>query len=200
LLTIPYSVSRPDARTQRSRSVSWAFFRRFPKLIPVGALIYILLFFANSEFVMANDDRAMLQTQLKQLQAATKVVLMVIPRGVAFNVRIDEQMLPKVACVYYTDSGSISRTILNIINNGIVDYRKGNKEHFEIRIGLIFKDRNDTMQEFYFEDWGGRHDVRGVSGDYRILGKADLPDQLRALLTHRDVVLIRDRGSTCPRS
>jgi hypothetical protein len=159
-----------------------------------------LFLIANSELVMANDDRATLQTQLKQLQAATNVVLMVIPRGVAFAVRVNEQSLPKVACVYQIGSGSVSRDIINILNDGIIDYRKGNKEPFEIRIGLVFKNENDTLQEFYFQDWGGRRDVKGVSADYRILAKASLPDQLRALLTHRDVILVRDRASTCPHS
>jgi hypothetical protein len=149
---------------------------------------------------MANDDRATLQTQLSQLQAATNIVLMVIPHGVAFSVRVDEQMLPKVACVYHVSSGPVSRNILDILNTGILEYREGSKERFGIRVGIVFKNGNDVLQDFYFEDWGGTHDIKGVSGKYRILAKAELPNKLRALLTHRDVVLVRDRASTCPHS
>jgi hypothetical protein len=60
-----------------------------------------------------------------------------------------------------------------------------------VQIGIIFKNGNEVLQEFYFEDWGGAHEINGASGEYRILATHDMPNRLRALLTRENVVWIK---------
>jgi hypothetical protein len=163
----------------------------------VLALNFILLLVPNGEIVMA-QDRSGIRVQLAHLQAATDIVMMAIPYGVAFSVRVDEEMLPKVSCIYQSGSRSVLNTIVTILEEEIIEYGDDNNANVEIRIGILFKQNNNIVDAFYFEDWAGNYDVKGVSRSANILAKAALSKRFRALLAHPDVVLIRDRSAACP--
>jgi hypothetical protein len=152
-------------------------------------------------FVMADDGHRELRIQLQRLQAATNITLMMIPRGVAFRFRVDEKRLPNVACVYQIQSGGSSyASVQEILARSIIEFQRGPIKLSEVRFGIMFKNGNDDVQSFYFEDWGGAHPVNGLAGEYRILAAADLLDRLLELVSHQDVILIRSNNMTCPPS
>jgi len=149
---------------------------------------------------MASKNPMTARAQLQELQAATNIVLMVIPHDVSFRFRVDEKRLPEVACIYDVRPGLTFDEVLKVLNQSILEYEKDNREIAEARIGIVFKNESNTLQEFYFEDWGGGHNVNGRSGEYRISASADLPNQLRALLKHQDVALVKSGNFACPNS
>jgi hypothetical protein len=176
------------------------------RMLVVLSSAFFLLFprseMAMSETAMADKDRVVMQGQLKQLQAATSIVLMFVPEGMAFGIRLEKERLPNASCVYHIDSihGQASDDVLRILKESIQEYQEGIRNKIEVRLGLIFKFANGLQQEFYFQDWGGRANVEGFSDKYRMLASADFPTRLRALVTHPDVVLIKDNGNGCPHS
>jgi hypothetical protein len=177
---------------------------RARRLSIVAALTLGVLFIFNGNETPAleNESRVDLQTQLQRLHAATDITLMVIPRGITFRFRVDETRLPEVACVYRIQPGlgPSFQNVLNILDHGIREVRRDVKAISEARIGIIFREGDEVLQQFYFEDWGGAHDIKGVLGGYRILGSDEIPNQLRTLLTNQDVRLIKNGAAACPHS
>jgi hypothetical protein len=145
----------------------------------------------------AANDIGQLEIQLEGLRAAKDITLMLIPRGMSFRGRIKGD-LPKLACVYQMGSaeGLVSSDLINILRTGILEYERGTAVVGEAIIGVLFRG-NNLSQEFYFQDWGGRQNVAGVSGEYRILASANLPDQLRALVLRPGVVLVSNSYNYC---
>jgi hypothetical protein len=177
----------------------------YTKLLSIAALSLssvIFLFESAGGLVMANESRAEWKAQLQRLHTATDVTLMIIPSGVTFRFKVDERRLPEVACVYQIQSGlgPSFEDIVKILDAGILKYQRETKRISEARIGIQFRNEKKVLQEFYFEDWGGTRDVNGIAGEYWILGSADIPNRLRALLTQRDVVLIQSGNLACPHS
>jgi hypothetical protein len=178
-------------------------------LVALSSAFFLL--FAGSEMAMADNDRAIVREQLKHLQSATSLVLMFVPHGMRFIVRLEERQLPDVSCVYRIDSipGPTFDDVLRILNESILEYQEpipsppGNQvgiRELEPRFRLFFRFANRPPQAFYFQDWEGREKVKGYSGKYRILASADFPNRLRALVTRPDVVLIKGINNLCPHS
>jgi hypothetical protein len=161
-----------------------------------------LFLFAISGVAMASNDLIGLKDKLRELQTATDIVLMIVPYPTSFRARIDEVQLSKVSCVYEINSsgGPTFVEVLDIIGSAVTEYDNSPKPGADLRVGIIIRGNSKVLQEFYFDDWGGHHEVQGLSGDRRISASADLPDRLRALLTRQDVVLIGDRHARCPHS
>jgi hypothetical protein len=169
-------------------------------LIPTAALSCALFFYVNTEIAMASNDLAGLKEKLRQLRTATNIVLLIVPYPASFRVRVDEAQLPKVSCVYEIASGQgpTFDHVLDIIGTAAIEYDAGPKLGADLRIGIIFKRDGEVIQDFYFDDWGGHHQVRGFSDSHRMMASADLPNQLRALLTQQDVILVRNNDLPCP--
>ena len=147
---------------------------------------------------MASNNGIDLKTELRELRAATDIIVMVVPYRTSFRARMDEVRLPKVSCVYEISSrGPTFDQILSTLES-IVNRYDEPKPEVDLRIGLVFRNNGNVLREFYFNDAGGFANLKGFSGDNRMSGSADLPDRLRALLTNQDVVLIRALRSGCP--
>jgi len=172
-------------------------FRLVPWVASYGTLIALL---SIDEITMAGTGLATTPVQLQQLQTAQNIVLMVIPHDVSFRFRVDEKRLPEVSCVYRIAQAATFNDVLKVLNKSIFEYKKDNREIAEVRVGIIFENKGNSIQEFYFEDWGGAHDINGISGEYRLLASADLPNQLRTLLTRQEVALIKSGNLVCPHS
>jgi hypothetical protein len=181
--------------------------QRAKRLVSLASTL-ILLFgsfvvFAGNETAVADSDRAALRAQLTALEASNEIVLMFIPKSIAFVFEIKAEDLPKVACTYEIRPATRSTLgeVLKILDDNIITYREGREEIGEVRIGMAFKDRGQLLQDFYFERFGWFYDVRGISGKYRIFALARLEKQLRALLTRKDVILVNSNYMTsCPHS
>jgi hypothetical protein len=161
----------------------------------------LLILNCGSEIAAARDGNPELQAVLKKLENATSVTLMIIPWGISFRYRVDENRLPRVACVYEIQvetSGSTLKDLLNIFDNSFLEFQIGYQSLSEVRIGIIFKNKADVLQQFYFEDWGGVHNIHGLTEPTRILTSPDFANQLRALVTHKDIALTKDNNAGCP--
>jgi hypothetical protein len=146
---------------------------------------------------VADTDRSEFENLFRELITAREIVLMTVPRGMLFRVSVTKEQLPKVACVYRISSTNpVFGDTLDILRTGILEYAKGATVIGEIRIGVLFQG-NGVSHEFYFEDWSGRQNVNGVSGDYRMLASAHLPDGLRALVLRPGVLLVSGRLRDC---
>src|SRR5437899_2091943 len=55
-------------------------------LVALSSAFFLL--FPGSEMAMADNDRAIVREKLKHLQSATSLVLMFVPRGMTFIVRL----------------------------------------------------------------------------------------------------------------
>lgn len=172
----------------------------------VALISGFFVFLPRGEMALADIDH-----ELKHLQGATSLVLMFVPYGMRFVVRLDEQQLPDASCVYRIDSipSPTFDDVLRILNESVLEYQDpipsqsghhAEIRKLELRSGMFFRFANRLPQEFYFEDWEGRAKVRGYSGKYRILASADFPNRLRALVTRPDVVLIKGIKNLCPHS
>jgi hypothetical protein len=151
---------------------------------------------------MASNDLIGLKEKLKQLRTATNIVLMIVPYPASFRGRVDEVQLPEVACVYEIASGRgpTFDQVLDIIGTAVIEYDDEPKPGADLRVGIVFKRDGQVMENFYFDDWGGYHKVNGFSHDHRMVASADLPSQLRGLLTRQDVILVRNNHFPCPHS
>lgn len=160
------------------------------------------LFLQGTELALADNDRAVLQTQLKKLLPIRRILLMAVPYGVAFAKALDEQHLPANSCVYQidTEASSTADEILRILDESILEYRTDlpGRDRFEVRFGIVLI--GNSAKEFYFQDWGGKHEVKGFSGSNRILASADFTTRLRALVIRPGVILTRDQYGSCPHS
>ena len=148
---------------------------------------------------MANDNTTDLNSLLGELRGATSVVLMLVPYRTSFRARIGEAELPNVSCVYeVTSSAATFNEVLRVVETDFVLSNKP-KSILDLRIGIVFK-RGEKDQGFYFSDTGGFSSVHGFIGERDVIGSPELPKHLRELVTHQDVVLIRDHNSRCPRA
>gem|GEM_PF-2102822 len=156
---------------------------------------------SSNERANATESNIELQSALTKLESATGVTFMIIPHPVRFAVRVDETRLPLLACVYEArieSDSSLLRDLFDLFGRSFLEFQEGYQSVEEVRIGIIFKN-NDILREFYFEDWGGAHNVHGLTAPYRrILAAPDFPDQLRAFVTRQDVDLIRTNRRRCP--
>jgi hypothetical protein len=150
---------------------------------------------------------AALQLELRRLESATNIILMIIPRFTSFRGRVGKKDLPHVSCVYQInrpESGSSYADVQAILQQNIVEFRKKDKEALsedsEVRIGIFFRNGEQVLRAFYFEDGYGRYDINGVAGEYWIRAYARTPDRLRALAARQDVILIESNHFKCPHS
>ena len=129
---------------------------------------------------------------------------MLVPVDSDFIVSIDEWKLRYVSCVYFLDARHVRsfKALTRILDQSISN--SGNLGHpSDFRAGLIFWDKTRILSEYYFQDWGGAHQVRGISkiggiSDGRLLiGKADLIDQLRELSKTPDFILEKLSSRGC---
>lgn len=143
-----------------------------------------------------------IELKFEELRAATKIVLMIVPYPASFRSHVSKSRLPNVACAYevYSGRGPVFDEVIEIIRRSGISPDDEPNRSADLRVGIVFKNGVISIQEFYFDDWGGAHDVRGVSGDLPVAASADLPSQLRALLTHPDVLLINGQPYFCPHS
>jgi hypothetical protein len=161
------------------------------------------VFLSGNGVVTSREANPELQAVLKKLEGATGVTLMIIPRLVAFRYRVDESRLPRVSCVYEIRAehgGSALKDLLNIFNNSFLEFQTGYQSLSEVRIGIIFKDKDEVLQKFYFEDWGGVHNIHGLTEPTRILTSPDFANQLRALVKNNEIELIESNNHSCPRA
>jgi hypothetical protein len=151
---------------------------------------------------MAGNDLTGLKAKLQQLEAAADIVLMIVPYPTSFRARVDELRLPDLSCVYAIDSGRgpSFNEMLDVISSAVIEYDDRPKPSLDLRVGVVFRSAGEVLQAFYFDDWGGHRQVNGFSGDHGMLASAELPNQLRALVVHKDVVLIKTGGFACPHS
>jgi hypothetical protein len=167
-------------------------------LVAFGGASTLLL--AGSETAMAGNDLTDFKARLQQLRSATDIVLMIVPWSIQFRTRINEFRLPTVACVYQVAAGrgSTFDEVLDILGSTVTQYDDGPKPVVDVRVGVVFRGDGKVWQALYFNDGGGASAVNGFSGDRRVSAAADLPNRLRALATHPDVVLTRNFNSLCP--
>jgi hypothetical protein len=151
--------------------------------------------------VMADDGQVYFRDQLsRRLRASTEITLMMLPGKVLSLIRMDEEMFRKIACFYQIRSdGPSYDAIFDIFDRNIVAVETG-RTFRDVQMGIVFKNGEKVLQEFYFEDWEGQHEVRGVSSEYSILVLPETPIRLRDLLTRKDVVLIKNSPVACPHS
>jgi hypothetical protein len=157
---------------------------------------------AHSETATSTSDLTEFKARLQQLRSATDIVLMIVPWHTFFRARVNEGRLANAACVYQITSGKGPSfgEALDILGGSVTEYQVGPERGQDLRVGIVFRSGGKILQDFYFNDWGGAHEVKGFSGDHQVSASADLPDRLRALLTRQDVVLIKDRYPRCPHS
>jgi hypothetical protein len=170
--------------------------------------VFGALMFAGALFIGASSseradagENIELQVALKKLETATSVTIMIIPHAVRFSIRVDETRLPGLACIYEAriepDSAAL-KGIFDLFVKSFLEFKEGYQSVSEVRIGIIFRN-GKILREFYFEDWGGLHNVHGLTEPYhRILAAANFPDQLRAFVTRQDIDLIRSNNRRCP--
>jgi hypothetical protein len=146
------------------------------------------------------DDNIELQVALKKLETATSVTFMIVPHAVRFGIRVDETRLPGLACVYEAGiepDSAILKGLFDLFGKSFIEFKEGYQSISEVRIGIIFRN-SEILREFYFEDWGGAHNVHGLTEPYhRILAAPEFPDQLRAFVTRQDIDLIRSNNRRC---
>jgi hypothetical protein len=123
---------------------------------------------------------------------------MIVPYRTNFIVSVDEVQLRNNSCKYEINPGPILDEILNAIANTVIEYKIGPRPDVDLRVGIVFKNDTKVTQEFYFNDSGGIYNVHGFSGGHIITALAGLPNQLRSIITHPSVVLIKDHLSRCP--
>jgi hypothetical protein len=163
--------------------------------------VALFVFLCGGEIAPARDSNPELRAVLKKLEGATGVTLMIIPWGISFRYRVDESRLPRVACVYEIRTetgGSALKDLLNILDNSFLEFQLGYQSLSEIRMGIIFRSKDEVLQKFYFEDWGGVHNIHGLTEPTRILTSPDFANQLRALVTHKDIDLVESNNAGCP--
>ena len=66
-------------------------------------------------------------------------------------------------------SGSTLKGLLNIFDDSFLEFQIGYQSPSEVRIGIILKSKDDVSQTLYFEDWGGVHNIHGLTEPTRIL-------------------------------
>lgn len=187
--------------SDRNRSVSLASLlfsiRKLNLRLPRAAR-WAFVAFLFSETSMASNDTD-LKSKLKELRTATDIVLMIVPYRTSFRTRVDENELPEVSCVYELTStrGPTFDEVLETVD-GLVTQHDEPKPVVDLRVGIIFRRDARVVHEFYFNDLGGHGNLNGFSGDRRISASPNLPERLRALVTHQDVILTRNRHSRCP--
>jgi hypothetical protein len=138
----------------------------------------------------------------EQLRDATDLVVMIIPSGTSFRSAVTPDRLPQVACVYQMRSGpgSTQAKMIDMLEESLIEFRKAPMDIHEVRIGLFFRTESGALPPFYFDDWGGAHNIRGGFGEYWLLASAGMPDRLRGLLTGKDVVYVENGHSRCPQT
>jgi hypothetical protein len=164
--------------------------------------IAFLMLFTSSELSMASDDLTSVEAELRGLGSATEITLLIVPYPTLFRVSVDKIQLPNVSCVYQITSGRgpTFGEVFDVIRRADIQYVDGPRGA-DLRVGIILRKPGKVLWELYFDDGGGKQEVKGFSGDRRIVASADLPSQLRALLARPDVVLLKTgNNSNCPRS
>jgi hypothetical protein len=130
----------------------------------------------------------------------TDAVLMIIPFGDSFRSAIPDAKLPEVSCVYQVKSSDSSfGDLVRLLRESIVSFTRG-RNAFGARIGVLLKKGSSVVDELYFEDWGGHHEIRGWSNEYQMVASADLPERLRSFALRKDVKLTLSDDRTCPHS
>jgi len=162
----------------------------------------LFVFLGGSELAAPRNSNPELEAVLEKLEGATtSVTLMIIPWDISFRYRVDENRLPRLACVYeirVEHGSSALKDLLEIFYNSFLEFQLGYQSLSEVRIGIIFKGKDEFLQKFYFEDWGGFHNIHGLTEPTRVLTSPDFANRLRALVTHKGVDLIESNNRSCP--
>jgi hypothetical protein len=124
---------------------------------------------------------------------------MIVPYRTSFIAKMTKDRLRNNACTYEIKAGPDFDQVLKLIENAVVEYKMASEPHPDIRVGIVFKADIKVMQEFYFDDLGGAHDVPGFSGDHSLTGLANLPNQLRLVAEHPNVPFIAGNALRCHR-
>jgi hypothetical protein len=170
----------------------------FARRLALFAALFVLN--CGSAIAPARAGNPELQATLKKLENATSVTLMIIPWGVVFAARVDEAQLPNVSCVYEIRSepdGSVLKDLLKIFEDSFLEYQRGYQSLSEVRIGIVFKNKEDILQAFYFEEWGGDRNIHGLTEPTRILASPDFPNRLRALVKQKAIALVKGMYRRC---
>jgi hypothetical protein len=182
------------------------FFRSGRASIASTALIALVGTFsatmAKSETSMTERDKVSVHIKRHELLAATDLVVMIIPYPTFFRVSVDEGQLPNVSCVYEIKSGygPTFEEVIDLIERSGIELDDGPNAGADLRVGLIFRNSGEVVQQLYFDDKGGKEKVRGIFNNRKVFASANLPNQLRSFLTHPDVTLIKNRRNICPHS
>ncbi|MCA6122930.1 hypothetical protein J6500_13630 [Bradyrhizobium sp. WSM 1704] len=168
----------------------------------VALLVTVLARAANSDSSKTRLGLPDPASMLEQLRTATNLQLMIVPYPSMFRVSVDESYLPRVSCVYEikSDSGSAFQEIIEIISRSQLSFHEEPSWDIDLRIGILFRNRDIVVGRIYTNDKGGRQKVSGYLDGRQITASADFSNQLRMVLKHSDVALLRGRPEVCPRS
>ena len=157
---------------------------------------------AKSENSMTERDKAGIYIGRHELLAATDLVLMIIPYPTLFRVSVDQSQLPNVSCVYEIKPGHgpTFEEAISLIERSGIELDDGPNVGADLRVGIIFRKNGEAAQQLHFNDKGGKEKVRGTFNNRRVFASANLPNQLRSLLTRPDVTLIKNSRNICPHS
>jgi hypothetical protein len=171
-------------------------------VITTGLMFTLLYSIASA------DDRRDFLGRLINLQiSATSVTLMVVPKGLQFLTAISQERLPANACSYQVESDGAASfgAILELLERSVdldETERLPLQQRLDIRIGLIFKNGADVVEELFFEDSIGERNIKGYSTSkrhsIRLWAQASFPDRLRSFVTRPDVIPIDSRQGNCP--
>jgi hypothetical protein len=158
----------------------WLFLKSFGL-----AALFILNF---NELAMASESKS---DVFQGIHSAARATLMIVPLGSLFRTRMDETRLPHAACVYEAGRGAPISDLIALLEDKVLDVRIATKPDFEVRIGVFFTDaEGSSIRTFYFNDFGGKHEITGYSGKYNINAMAELSNELRTFVKRHGLHLI----------
>jgi len=178
--------------------------RRFAAVLGIGAAI--VFGFAtkhvNSEGRMPAISLIDDLRSSHALDAVENVSVYLVPDRVLFRTAVNPETLQRVSCVYSAPKFLTSK-ILSLLEHSIKSYRTPANTKIDLRLGIVFRGAgNNVLEEFYFQDFGGKHDVEGFSREYSILASADILNRFRTFITANRVDLIarpnNSSNSNCP--
>jgi len=152
----------------------------------------------NSEVRMNASDLIAGIRNSHELDTVDNISILIVPKGVLFRTSVDPATLQNVSCIYRAPK-SLAHETLSLLEHSIKNSKTPANTHLDLRLGVVFRDaENNVLREFFFQDWGGKHDVEGISREYWILASADTPNRFRDFVIKNRVDLIAKPYSKCP--